>query len=94
MPKKTQKHKVPIFAKKCHQKERNRDTTHFLDKTAYNFAKILPEIGFFLHKHCLHVCTFFFISAAYTIETATATAYATALPLLLHCYNIILLDGV
>ena len=33
--------------KKSHQKAQNRDITHFLDKTAYNYAKILHEIGFF-----------------------------------------------
>ena len=33
--------------KQCQQKVRNRDITH-----------ILPEIGFFLPKHCLHVSTF------------------------------------
>ena len=31
------------------------DITHFFNKTAYNFAKILPEIGFFYTNI---VCTF------------------------------------
>ena len=35
------------MCQQCQQKARNRDITHFLNKTASNFAKILPEIGFF-----------------------------------------------
>ena len=45
-------HKVLKCNKKCHQKAQNHDITHILYKTGYNFAKILPEIGFCLHKQC------------------------------------------
>ena len=41
--------------KKCYKKARMGGITQFFNKTVYNFAKILPEIGFFYTNI---VCTF------------------------------------
>ena len=46
------------------------------------FAKILPEIRFFLHKHCLHVCMFY-ISAPEFLKPARGTFRR----LEFHCYD-------
>ena len=65
------------------QKAQNYDIPHFLDKTAQNFAKILPEIGFFYTNN---VCTFvgFSISALINAADLTATNNFLYLTLRVH----------
>ena len=59
------------------QKAQNRDITHFCDKTAYNLAQILPELGKKLHQHCWHAGTFFHICVTTVTTVATVTTVTT-----------------
>ena len=45
-----------------------RDITQFIDKTAQDFAKILPVIGLFLHEYYSHVRMFLNLWVVYICE--------------------------